>query len=421
MHYSIHDTTVHVLRRLNEVRQRLDREAMPVDDPNTRFADAVDSMAMVEFLAVLAEDYGVTVREIEECIGHRFGTVVEVAARLYAAGWIPGGKRDPSRSAAAAVPRYIGWLAGTAARLPDATQSAASINQALHRPAGWLERHAGIEQRRLWAKQDPLAASAEVGRACLDQAGLRTQEVAALLVTSEAPPLLTGLAAALHERLGLEPTTAALEIGGACNGFLTALWTAQGLLHQRDVVLVVTVEAHTHYLQLQPGPAGENAALFGDAAAATVLCREPRGREPIPLAPVFLGRDGSGAGLLQLEPSRSGVELRMKRIKLASRAMEAMADSVGDLTRRYGLDVSDVAAIVAHGGNGRLPRLLARKLGLPPDRVWSETPQTGNLGSASLPVAWASRRPRPAGPVIWTAVGAGLTWGAVMVGEPRSG
>jgi 3-oxoacyl-[acyl-carrier-protein] synthase III len=64
-----------------------------------------------------------------------------------------------------------------------------------------------------------------------------------------------------------------------------------------------------------------------------------------------------------------------------------------------------------------LPGLLARKLGLPLDHVWSETSQTGNLGSASLPVAWALRQHRPHGPVIWTAVGAGLMWGATMVGE----
>ena len=44
--------------------------------------------------------------------------------------------------------------------------------------------------------------------------------------------------------------------------------------------------------------------------------------------------------------------------------------------------------VVVHGGNGRLPLLVARQLGLPAERVWSETASTGNLGSASLPVAY---------------------------------
>jgi 3-oxoacyl-[acyl-carrier-protein] synthase III len=60
--------------------------------------------------------------------------------------------------------------------------------------------------------------------------------------------------------------------------------------------------------------------------------------------------------------------------------------------------------------------MLARALGVPPERVWSETSQTGNLGSASLPVAWAVREPIIDAPVIWTAAGAGLTWGAMLSG-----
>ena len=37
-------------------------------------------------------------------------------------------------------------------RLPAKVQTAAAINGALGRPSGWLERHAGIESRRLWGK-----------------------------------------------------------------------------------------------------------------------------------------------------------------------------------------------------------------------------------------------------------------------------
>ena len=65
--------------------------------------------------------------------------------------------------------------------------------------------------------------------------------------------------------------------------------------------------------------------------------------------------------------------------------------------------------------NSTLPSVpLSGKSGLPPERVRSETAHTGNLGSASLPVAWAASSPAPQGPVIWTAVGAGLTWGAAL-------
>jgi 3-oxoacyl-[acyl-carrier-protein] synthase-3 len=226
-----------------------------------------------------------------------------------------------------------------------------------------------------------------------------------------------GLAAALHHRLGLRPDAVTLEIGNACTGFLAALWTAESLLPRAGPVLVVAVEAPSHFLKLQPGPAGEAAALFGDGAAAALLCDHPIGRHPVPLAGVALGVDGSAGDVLRVERSAAGsVELHMDGARLAGRAVAAMAEAVRGLTGQYGLGVSALEAVVCHGGNGRLPALLARSLGLAPEHVWSETPRTGNLGSASLPAAWAAHRLTPHGPVAWAAVGAGLTWGTAITG-----
>jgi 3-oxoacyl-[acyl-carrier-protein] synthase-3 len=131
-----------------------------------------------------------------------------------------------------------------------------------------------------------------------------------------------------------------------------------------------------------------------------------------------LGCQGHAADLLRVERSASGlVELHMEGTRLASRAIRVMADGVHGMARRHGLSVADLAAVVAHGGNGRMPGLLARQLGLPAERIWSQTAETGNLGSASLPAAWAMQQPAPRGPVVWTAVGAGLTWAAGLTGE----
>jgi 3-oxoacyl-[acyl-carrier-protein] synthase III len=102
---------------------------------------------------------------------------------------------------------------------------------------------------------------------------------------------------------------------------------------------------------------------------------------------------------------------------LAGRAVHAMAEQVRQLAGRRGLAVTDLEAVVAHGGNGRLPALLARALGLPAERVWSEAPRLGNLGAASLPAAWALRRPHPRGPAAWVAAGAGLTTAAALTGS----
>ncbi len=131
---------------------------------------------------------------------------------------------------------------------------------------------------------------------------------------------------------------------------------------------------------------------------------------------MVLGSDGSRANLIRVQPAAGGVEVHLDGRPLANEAVRVMAESVRDLARDHKIKGEDLEAVVVHGGNGRLPGLLARQLGLPPERVWSETPTAGNLGAASLPVAWAARAPQPRGPVIWTAVGAGLCWGAALFG-----
>jgi 3-oxoacyl-[acyl-carrier-protein] synthase-3 len=418
---SANDLTEYLLERVRLVQRNLGLGADAAAGADSSFSDLLDSMAMVEFLGILSEDCGVDPAAIEECVGRRFGTVQELAAAMRQAGIMP------RRREATAGPRLLrtaapneeqstrAYLAATAIRLPTTLQSAGAIDAALGRPDGWFETHTGIRSRRLWAGEDPLRAAATAGRECLEAAGVTPEKVSALLVTSEAPPLLAGFAAALHHQLDLPEETVALEIGGACTGFLTSMWTAQKLLTSAGAVLVIAVESPSHYLTVEPGPAGETAALFGDGAAASLLCPQPAGPHSLLLREVVLAVDGSAGALLRptLHP-KHGVSIQMDGTALALRAIDTMAEAVKTLLQRHRLSMTDLSAVVAHGGNGRMPALLARRLGLTADRVWSTTAVTGNLGSASVPAAWAMHGPT-AGPVIWVAVGAGLTWGAALL------
>src|SRR5262249_25249737 len=186
-------------------------------------------------------------------------------------------------------------------------------------------------------------------------------------------------------------------------------------LPQTGPVLVVTVEAPSRWLPLKPGSAGEAAALFGDAAAAALVGTRPLGNDAVPLDDVILGADGNAGRLLQGDGLGTGsFRLHMDGRALAGKAVKTMVQAVQRLLERHGLTLAQLKGVVAHGGNGRLPALLARRSGLSPDHVWSTTAWTGNLGSASLPVAWATQSATIPGPVIWTTVGAGLTWAAAL-------
>jgi 3-oxoacyl-[acyl-carrier-protein] synthase-3 len=193
---------------------------------------------------------------------------------------------------------------------------------------------------------------------------------------------------------------------------------ARALLPRAGGVLVLAVEAPSRFLQICPGPAGEGAALFGDAAAACLVCGQPTSADAVPVLDLLLGADGGGGPLVSVErTARGAVEVRLDGRALAGRAVRVMAQAVRELGQQWDIPLPGLTAVIAHGGNGRMPTLLARRLGLPHERVWSETARTANLGSASLPVAWAAHSPIRKGPMAWVAVGAGLTWGAALTGS----
>jgi 3-oxoacyl-[acyl-carrier-protein] synthase-3 len=194
---------------------------------------------------------------------------------------------------------------------------------------------------------------------------------------------------------------------------------ARSLVRTAGAILIIAVEAPSLLLALEPGPAGEAAALFGDGAAASLISDHAVGNAAVPLIDVTASADGSGAHLLQVKRGQGGLAVEFQGRALAARAVRTMADNVHALRQKHRLRLSDISGIVAHGGNGRMPDLLARSLGIPAECVWSEAARLGNLGTASLPVAWAMHGPAT-GPVIWTAVGAGLTWGAALTGPSSS-
>lgn len=396
----------HVFARLREVQESLGIAPTASDDPGLLLSDLLDSMGLVELIGVLARDRGVTTEAVERAAGRRFSSVAHLADALARA------RPTTVRDVAPGSSSVAGWLSSPICYLPQVVEESAELDRRLARPVGWLESHAGIKRRHVWATEDAVEAAARVALESLTAAGLLGEELGGLLVTSQAPPLLAGLAATLHRRLDLPPRTVALEVGGACTGFLQALWLTHSLIERLDAVLIVAVEAPSRHLAVEAGAAGEAAALFGDGAAACLVTRESLG-SALPLRDVQLSV-ADNPGLLGVEgDGRSGVRIRMDGPRLAARAVEALAEMIEATVQRHYLSAKDLSGVVVHGGNGRLPGLVARRLGLPAEKVWSLTSETGNLGSASLPAAWA-RAGSVRSPVAWAAVGAGLVLGAAL-------
>jgi 3-oxoacyl-[acyl-carrier-protein] synthase-3 len=371
-------------------------------------------MGLVEFIGLVAADCAVRPEAIEKAVGRRFTTLRELARALEAAGIAPRQMEDREVSPADHPAREVpARLVAVQIVLPTQLQPAEALDGLLDRPAGWLQQHTGIGTRRAWSGEDAVAAACQAALSCLEAAGRPT--LAALLVTGEAPPRLLGLAAALHTCLGLPANIPALEVGGACTALVHCLWLARHLVRPDAAVLIVAVEAPSLWLEVRPGPEGEAAALFGDGAGACLLAAAP-GRTGWSVRDVIVGCDGAAASLLTIRRDSGRPVVQMNSPALALRAVEQLAEVTQQMCAAHGLTPADLDGVFIHAGNGRMPALVAQRLGVPADRIHATTPWTGNLGSVSLLAALAHCPPQ--GTPVCAAVGAGLCWGAVLLGSP---
>jgi 3-oxoacyl-[acyl-carrier-protein] synthase III len=83
----------------------------------------------------------------------------------------------------------------------------------------------------------------------------------------------------------------------------------------------------------------------------------------------------------------------------------------------YGLD--DLDLLVMHQANLRINEAAQKALGLPDDKVFNNIQRYGNTTSATLPLAFHEARQAGKAPegslVAFTALGAGLHWGSVLM------
>jgi 3-oxoacyl-[acyl-carrier-protein] synthase-3 len=262
----------------------------------------------------------------------------------------------------------------------------------------------------------------------LSDAGVDRDEIAlTLLATSTPDHLLPPSAPLLAHRLGLA-NSGAIDLAGACSGFLYALTLADGFVRsQARPVLVVAA----NILSRRINPAERaSSVLFADAAGAVVL--SPSVEPGTGLLGVDLTSDGSGYDLISIAAGGSNrpfapgmraedflMTMRDGR-EVFSRAVEMMTASSLRALERAGMITPNISRFVPHQANTRIFSAVGEKLGISDVKTVSTIAEYGNSSAATIALSLSiakEKRPFASGEaVLLTAAGAGLTGGALVLG-----
>jgi 3-oxoacyl-[acyl-carrier-protein] synthase-3 len=293
-------------------------------------------------------------------------------------------------------------------------------------------RLTGIEERR-WADDSQASSDLAVGAAqqALQAAGLPPSAVEAILLSTTSPDMaFPSTACHLQRKLGCL-SVPAFDVAASCSGFLYSLSMADAMIRSGQVrtCLVVAAEVKSRSLDLSDG---DTALLFGDGAGAVVVQGEPETGQPgRGVLGIRLHSDGAQHHLIRIAAGGSRnpaslktVEardhtLRMQGAPLFRLAIRRLEQAIREILKEFGVELQDVAQLVLHQANGRILAQLAKRLGVPPQRVCSVIERFGNTSSASLPIALdhAARggKVRPHEVLLLGSFGGGLTWATGLI------
>ena len=321
-------------------------------------------------------------------------------------------------------------ITGTGSYVPERRVENAEICKAFSLDAEAVFRLTGIRSRHWAAPQQTTSDLAEQAarRAC-ESAGIDPASVEAVLLSTTSPDrTLPSTACLLQSRLGLR-NAAAFDLAASCSGFLYGLSMADRFIRsgQFQRCLVVAAEIKSRFLNLDDEA---TAVLFSDGAGAAVV----QGEEGLPssrLLGIRLYADGACHGLIGIPAGGSRKPTMLKTVEnrehvlrmhggsLFRTAVKRLAGAVNDLMKEFGYSFDDVNLAMFHQANGRLLSALGKRLGLPPEKLYSVIDWIGNPSSASLPIALdvANRegRLRSGDLLLLGTFGGGLTWGTGLV------
>ena len=289
----------------------------------------------------------------------------------------------------------------------------------------WIMQRIGIKERRILKEGATSDMGAEAVRGLLKKTGTKPEEIEVIVVaTITADYHFPSTANLIGDKVGAVNAWT-FDVSAACSGFVYGMQVAASLVQSgnyRKVVLVGAdmMSAITDYTDRTTCP------LFGDGAAAVLL--EPV-EEGLGVRDAILESDGSGVKHLLMKaggslrpPSHETVDAREHFVFQEGQAVfkvavSKMADVSVEIMKKNHLTPEELNWLVPHQANMRIIEAVARRMGIPKEKVMINIEKYGNTTAATIPLClweWEPRL-RKGDNLILSAFGGGFTWGAMYL------
>ena len=319
-------------------------------------------------------------------------------------------------------------ILGTGHSYPEGILTNADLEKMVDTSDEWITTRTGIKQRRKAAPGEYTSLFAvRAAQQAIERARLDPTDIDLLLCATVTPDqILPSTGCIIQAELGAHKA-AAMDIVAACSGFLYGLSLADAMIRtgQSRYAMVIGAEILTQYVDYSDR---QTCVLFGDGAGAAVLGPVEGDRG---ILAAKIRSDGryeeqlfSPGGGTRRPPTADTLAagdhfFKMKGNELFKVAVRSMADISREVLDEAGLKPEDIDLFIPHQANQRITDVVASKLNVDSDRVYSNIAMHGNTSSASIPIALdecvESGKVKEGSVVLLASFGGGVTWGGVLM------
>ena len=319
-------------------------------------------------------------------------------------------------------------ILGTGSALPKKIITNADLEKMVETSDQWITERTGIRERRQAGPDETTSKlSVQAARKALEMAGLKPQDLDLIICSTISPDMpLPSTAAFIQAELGAR-SCCAFDLAAACSGFLFGITVAEKFIRTGSSrhVLVIGAELLSRYLDYKDRA---TCVIFGDGVAAGVLgaVEPPSGilAEELHTEGAYADHLFIPAGGTAKPASRETVEggehyIKMRGNELFKVAVRSMEDVSRRVLTQAQVCPEQLSLFIPHQANQRITEAVPERLGVNPEKVYSNISRVGNTSSASIPICLdecvRSGRLKRGDLVLMSAFGAGVTWGAVVM------
>jgi 3-oxoacyl-[acyl-carrier-protein] synthase III len=320
-------------------------------------------------------------------------------------------------------------ITGTGSALPEKILTNVELERLVDTSDEWITTRTGIKERRIAVDGEYTSTfAAEAARRAMAMAGAHPEEIDLIIIGTVTPDFpFPSTACIVQDLLGATNATA-FDLSAACSGFLYGVSIAEKYLRSGAArkILVIGSEVLSRIVDWQDR---NTCVLFGDGAGAVVL-EAAEGDHSLLSTHTF--SNGSFWNLLYQPGSGSRnpatdsrtiderlIYLKMEGNDVFKHAVRAMEEAALKALDANGLTPSDISLMIPHQANRRIIDATTKRLGLAPERLFTNLHRYGNTSSASIPIALdeANRQGvlKPDSKLLMVAFGGGFTYASALV------